>query len=97
MKVVFIGFGLYYSGVVPAFAPSRRQRLGGAVVEVPFADAKQSCVVGGELFDEIFVPQQALLCGGLVGDVFVYAAADVPDGLVCLPAFGVAADEVNVV
>lgn len=82
---------------MPAFAPLRGQGLGGAVVEVPFADAKQSCVVGGELFDEIFVPKQALLCGGLAGDVFVYAAADVPDRLVCLPAFGVAADEVNVV
>lgn len=53
--------------------------------------------MGGDLFDEIFVLQQALLCGGLAGDVFVYAAADVPDGLICLPAFGVAADEVNVV
>ena len=82
---------------MPAFAPSRRQGLGGAVVEMPFADAEQPCVVGSELFDEIFVPQQALLCGGLVGDVFVYAAADVSDGLICLPAFGVAADEVNVV
>ena len=82
---------------MPAFAPLRGQGLGRAVVEVPFADAKQPCVVGGELFDEIFVPKQALLCGGLAGDMFVYAAADVPDGLVCLPAFGVAADEVNVV
>ena len=64
---------------------------------MPFADAEQPCVVGGELFDEIFVPQQALFGSVLAGDAFVYAAADVPDGLVCLPAFGVAANEVSVV
>ena len=50
-----------------------------------------------KLFDEKFVPQKALFGSGPAGDMFVYAAADVPDGLVCLPAFGVAADKVSVV
>ena len=48
---------------MPAFAPLRGQGLGGAVVEVPFADAEQPCGLGGEVFDENTDRDKAISAG----------------------------------